>query len=142
MGEGQLDVRLVGRLRDEQRRGSEGGAPVAVEELLARHPHLRDDPDAALELIYQEVVLRGEAGEDPQLPEYAARFPALADRLGPLFEVHRALEGGSLFATRPGGTGGATLPGPQTRPGGGPARAAARPEVPGFEILGELGRGG
>ena len=79
-------------LREEQRRRAREGTPVPAEDLFARYPHLRNEPDAALELIYHEVVLSEESGGDPQLPEYLARFPELADRLGPLFEVHQALD--------------------------------------------------
>jgi tetratricopeptide (TPR) repeat protein len=85
---------------------------------------LRDMPEperAALlrELIALEIEYRREAGEEPQLEEYQARFPGLAL---------------SLAVTRPDQ---ATL-----RPDPLPRLAADLPTVPGYEILKELGRGG
>ena len=65
------------------------------------NPHLYE---AALEVVYQEVVLREQAGEQPQEEEYRRRFPYLADRLAPLFEIHLALRG-SLLAQSTEGSG-------------------------------------
>ena len=52
------------------------GERAPVEEYLAARPDL--PTDVVLDLVYQEVVLREEAGERPSLEEYARRFPALA----------------------------------------------------------------
>jgi tetratricopeptide (TPR) repeat protein len=98
MTEPEPETPLVERVRDEQRRRWDAGTPVPAEELLARHPALRADPAAALEVIYQEVVLRASAGQEPRPAEYVAQFPDLADQLGPLFELHQVLE-------EPGGVG-------------------------------------
>jgi serine/threonine protein kinase len=69
------------------------------------------------------------------LEEYQQRFPELAARLELLFEVHCALEAGSRPAAASTDTAtGAT----STAPGGTPDLV----DVPGFEILRELGRGG
>lgn len=51
------------------------------------------DPDALLDLIYAEVLLREAAGERPRFEEYVARFPSLAEPLRVQFEVHEAIEG-------------------------------------------------
>src|SRR5262245_53571015 len=67
------------------------GERVGVEQVLSRHPAARPDADALLDLIYNEVVLREEAGESPRLDEYVARFPALAEPLRVQFEVDDAL---------------------------------------------------
>ena len=40
-----------------------------------QQPELRADPEAVLDLIYNEIVLREEAGESPRLEEYLRRFP-------------------------------------------------------------------
>jgi hypothetical protein len=76
----------------EQRRHWERGERILVEAYLAEHPALGGDPEALLDLIYSEILLREEAGETPQLEEYQRRFPALAIPLRDQFEVHRALE--------------------------------------------------
>ena len=54
------------------------GERLGLEELLARHPNLARDDDAVLDLIYNEVVLREQAGEAPSLGDYLPRFPHLA----------------------------------------------------------------
>jgi serine/threonine protein kinase len=80
------------------------------------------------ELIEHEIVLREERGETPLLDEYLQRFPDLARDLRLHFEVHAALH------TEPT----QTSPDLQTTsspPGQGLALA-------GYEVLGELGRGG
>jgi tetratricopeptide (TPR) repeat protein len=159
----------LSRLHEEQRARWERGARVPVEAYLGWYPALRADETALLDLIYNEVLLREEAGEVPQLDEYLARFPHLADPLREQFEVHRALESDHLFTdapTRvnppppslltvpsppPGGVGTETAPSPP-REGEGMVRGGERPrplrpalpppDVPGYEILDELGRGG
>src|SRR5262249_30636804 len=95
---------------------------------LDEHPEWRTDADTILDLIHAEVVLREEAGEVPQLNDYLTRFPHLAEGVRELFALHRpgpVDETASLDASS---TEGASAPRP--------------PTLPGYEILGELGRGG
>jgi serine/threonine-protein kinase len=107
-----------------------------VEEYLRPHPTLESDPECVLKLVYQEVLLREEAGEAPRLSEYLGRFPQLASRLTPLFAVHRALESAFLLDGETAETVRAgTVPGAADEAGDLPA-------VPGYEVLGEVGRGG
>src|SRR5262249_12920352 len=84
--------------------------------------------DSALDLVYGEFLLREERGERPTLEEYARRFPDLAQALGVQIGLHRALPADfelNEAANK------ADAEEPQ-----------AQPTVPGYEILGELGRGG
>jgi serine/threonine protein kinase/lipopolysaccharide biosynthesis regulator YciM len=86
--------------------------------------YLGDTPEperAALlrELIALDMAYRRQAGEQPQAAEYHARFPDLAFSLTP---------------TRADPPSPGTLERPQA--------SAALPDVPGYEILQELGRGG
>jgi WD40 repeat protein/Flp pilus assembly protein TadD len=120
----------------EQARRWRAGAPAPVEGFLDRQPALRADRDAVLDLIYNEVLLRTERGERPQLGEYTRRFPECADALGPLFEVHRAVESGAESARR--STSEQTF---RSVSDGAGVSAAAVPEVPGYEILERLGHG-
>ncbi|MBY0230647.1 MAG: protein kinase, partial [Gemmataceae bacterium] len=111
----------------DQRRGWETGERPALEALLRQHPHLAGQPDAVLDLVYQEVVLREEAGEKPRLADYEGRFPHLADALRVQFEVDDALVPPA---------GGSTVPAP------GPSTALSDlPPLDGVEVLDELGRG-
>ncbi len=68
------------------------GAPARAEEALARHPELAVQPDAALRLIYEEVCLRRERGEDISTEEVGQRFPAFRAQLELLFRCHSLLE--------------------------------------------------
>jgi serine/threonine protein kinase/Flp pilus assembly protein TadD len=128
----------VAALCAEQRRRWQQGDRIPVEAYLERRPALRQRPEAVLDLIYNEVVVREEHADRPRLEEYLKRFPELADELRRQFEVHQAIEGAdsddgvltsitSLMSAAP------------------PPAAPAPPErlaVPGYEILAELGRGG
>ncbi len=79
-------------LRAELRQRWQRGERVGVEAYLEQLPALRGDDEAILDLIYQEILLRQEAGEAPQLEAYVARFPQFAEQLKVLFHVHEAME--------------------------------------------------
>jgi serine/threonine protein kinase/tetratricopeptide (TPR) repeat protein len=116
-------------LLDEQNASWREGQRVAVEAFLERCPSLRLDEECLLDLLYNEIRLREEAGETPTLEEYDQRFPQLGESLRVQFQVHQVMRPGEALAEF--------------------ARAdAARfsrlsplPVIPGFEVLGELGRG-
>jgi serine/threonine-protein kinase len=110
------------------------GERVPVEEYLRQFPAVGADPESALELIYGEFFLREELGEQPALAEYLERFPQYAARLREQVALHEAL-GPDPVSTQPAaGPGGPPLaPFPQVSPGS---------TIAGYEILGELGRGG
>src|SRR5207247_1179368 len=123
------------QLRAEQRQRWRQGERAWVEELLRGHPPLQAEPEALLELIYNEVVLREERGEEPTLDEYMQRFPQLAPELRLQFEVHAAMQA-DLAADRP--------VEPLTVVGEGTAGEPQPhwPSVPGYDLRRELGRGG
>jgi tetratricopeptide (TPR) repeat protein len=123
---------LAALLRAEQRARWQLGDRVRVEAYLTRHPEVGADPEGLLDLVYNEVFLREEAGEAPSLEEYVERFPALGDQLRLIFEVHIALRPGRVVV-------------PDTVPPSLPPDSPAVPlcvEVSGYEVLSELGRGG
>jgi serine/threonine protein kinase/tetratricopeptide (TPR) repeat protein len=120
------ELPAAGLLDDQNRRWLEA-EPVSVEDYLQRQPSLKEDSEALLDLIYNEVRLRDEAGQTPELQEYLGRFPELTPRIRELFEVHQAMRPGQVLADLP--------------PADDAGRAAPLPAVDGFEVLGELGRG-
>lgn len=67
------------------------GHPVIVEAYLRLNSGLANRPDALLDFIYGEVLLREEQGQAPTADEYLARFPGLADPLRRQFRLHGEL---------------------------------------------------
>lgn len=115
---------LVSALRADQSGRWRAGHGVPAEAYLAAFPEVAASPDDALVLIGGEVVLRFERGEEPALAEYADRFPKLAEAIALQFEVQAHFGGRSTVSAVPS----ARVPPPEPPPG--------------YEILGELGRGG
>src|SRR5262249_20426679 len=108
-----------------------------------------------LDLVYAEVVLRQKHGERPQLEEYLARFPDHAEALRRQFLLDDALGDSALCLSMDqretvsqqtssfaGGAPEDPMPrvDPLLSPGGHVREVTI--VVPGYEILGELGRGG
>jgi WD40 repeat protein/tRNA A-37 threonylcarbamoyl transferase component Bud32 len=115
------------RLRDLQERWAHGER-LRVETYLQREPALAEDTEGILELLYQEMVLRDRHQDPPRLEEYLRRFPRLAEPLTVQFEVFEALRAGWS---------GVSLAPPQALEG-----AAAVPQIAGFEVQYQVGRGG
>jgi len=88
---------------------------VLAEEYRKLHPELFADLDHLLDLIYNEICLREQAGDEPSLAEYQRRFPELAEPLRLQFEVHLAIESDA---------------------------DSSRTAIPGYELLAEIGHGG
>ena len=127
---------LLERLLAEQCERWQRGDRVAVEVCLEPHPALRDDAEAVLHLVFNEVVLREKAGETPRLEEYQQRFPQLTTELELQFTMDRALQADllappTLLGRTEIGAAGQQSPEP-----------AGRQRIPGYEIMAELGRGG
>ena len=75
------------------------GEPVSADELLAGHPELGDE--AAVRLIYEEVCLRREAGQEIATTEVVNRFPRWKDELEVLLGCDRMLRPFSRVALFP-----------------------------------------
>ena len=90
------DREWLSRLEDDQRSRWGRGERVLVEAYLGASPRLRDEPDAVVDLIYSEFLLRVKEGETPSVGEYLQRFPDLAGLIRDQFEVHAALASGKL----------------------------------------------
>ena len=103
------------------------------------HPTIRDEGEAAFELIYGEFLLREELGERPSLGEFRWRFPRFAERLQRQLDLHDVL--GVDGKVEP--TLGRNFRGCQRVGIGRSWSPPKRPLLrPGYRILGELGRGG
>jgi WD40 repeat protein len=119
------------------------GERLEAERYLPLYPALQADPEYAVELIYGEYLLREQLGEGPTRAEYLERFPEYAPRLCEQLEFHQALESTPSPGAKP------TM---RVREGtvqaltldalGPPPTVSGWPTVRGYEILGELGRGG
>jgi len=118
------------QLLGDQNRRWWAGEHVAVEDYFATAPWLRSDTESLLDLIYNEIRLRDEQGETPNLQEYLRRFPNLADALAVQFEVHLAMRSGEVLGAS--SADGDDLPSPAVPP---------LPDISGYEVLDELGRG-
>lgn len=105
-------------LLNSLRRSWQRGEPLQAEELLRRYPEFHDDPEVVVQLLYEEVCLAREAGQEVSSEDVIARFPGLAGELSAVFGCH------ALLADTP---------------------AALFPEVGErlgeFQLLAELGRG-
>ena len=91
MPESLSRTQLVEALRGEQRQRWQEGERVLAETYLQQHPTLQTDTTCVLQLVYQEVLLREERGENPQLTEYLQRFPQFASQLTPLQNGYKDL---------------------------------------------------
>ena len=106
------------------------GERVPVEAYLRQHPDLQDG-DAIFELVMTEVVLRQSLGESTPVDEYRWRFPQFDERLERHFALHAGL------TVTPSLLDSSLELRPQR-----PVSLDFPASVAGYEILGELGRGG
>src|SRR5207248_2803923 len=133
---------------------------------LGRMPRLHEGAEALLDLIFSEALLREELGEHPAADEYGRRFPQHEAQIRLQFEMHqellvstgpvrkdtqqpaRALTGENLRSPDVAAPSTRTGPGvpadapPITRlttPPALPGPEPERPDIPGYEIFGELG---
>ena len=127
-------------LQQDQHRRWKQGERVPVESYLKQTSGLKEDPEALLDLILGEVILREQAGEQPRLDEFLKRFPHLDVPLRLQFEVHQLVEDEPLSALGALSSAGDSW---TARPRS-PVESIdlARSTLPGYEILDELGRGG
>jgi WD40 repeat protein len=137
-------ARLADVLAVDQRERWQRGERVPVSNYLEQYPVLQEDAECALLLVYGEFLLREELGEAPALEEYRQRFPQYASRLEQQIRLHRALASSSSrldSSSQRTGLAGPHQP-PTEAPPGSAWRVGVWPKVPGYAILGELGRGG
>ncbi|CAN5435582.1 hypothetical protein BH10PLA2_BH10PLA2_06800 [soil metagenome] len=122
-------------LRDLQRQRWKLGVKLSAEDLLRDHPALHESPEL-FTLIYGEYLLREEYGETPCLKDFGKRFPNHIDSLQRQLKLHRMMETSSGLIKRP------KLADSVVKVDAAPVSTSEWPEVAGYEILDELGRGG
>jgi hypothetical protein len=135
MAASRHDHPSVQDLLEDQSARWQRGERFFVEEYLTRHAALSDNADAALDLILNEVLLRRQFGEAPAVEEYVDRFPQWETPLRQQFQVENAIDGAYSSSLAESASGQTTLP---SAP---PAQADRIVSLPGYEIMGELGRG-
>jgi serine/threonine protein kinase/Tfp pilus assembly protein PilF len=82
---------LVERLALEMTSAWRRGDRAPAETYLARHPELLDNAEQAVRLVYEEVCLRQECGEEVAADELARRFPRWAGELAVLLDCHHLM---------------------------------------------------
>jgi eukaryotic-like serine/threonine-protein kinase len=117
---------LAQMLRGDQRMRWLQGQRIPVEEYLTYYPELRGNTSTIQELFRSELQLRRELKLPIEHEELLARFPEQADWLRQVLEQMRQEESAHQIST-----------GSEDTP-----QPVAWPEIPGFEILAEIGRGG
>jgi WD40 repeat protein len=128
-------------LRDQQARWR-AGERIPAEAYLHGYPALRANVDRAVDLVYGEFLLREALGEKPTLAEYQQRFPQYAATLQIQVDLHQAMRPPTA-STTPGASSfsRAVTLAAEAETDAAPT-AAVWPTVAGYEVLGELGRGG
>jgi predicted Ser/Thr protein kinase len=120
-------------LRVDQAARWAAGDRVTARDYLRDFPALDDDPEAAFEVVYHERLLLEDRGESPDPEAFRRLYPEFADRLRVQEEVRAALARLAPEDTDVPSSEGIASPADRPR---------FAPIVAGYEILGELGRGG
>jgi serine/threonine protein kinase/lipoprotein NlpI len=82
---------LVEHFAEEMNQRWRKGERPRVEEYLASHPILFDQPEAALELLYEEIHLFQEHGQEVSPEDLFERFPKWQPQVQALLECHKLL---------------------------------------------------
>ena len=140
---GRADIRdpdqIVAVLRVDQWERCRLGQWVPAETYLDAFPAVRDQAEHAVELIFAEYLLREELGEQPALEEYLGRFPQYAGELQLQLELHQAIDADGEPLTD---SAERTMTLGDRREIESGAGSEGLPDIPGYEVLGVLGRGG
>jgi len=122
---------LVASLREDQRARWRQGDAIPVEAYLEQYPLLATDPEAVVDLIWNEWNLRQEQGNAPALAELQIRFGQYEASIQERFQASRTGIVSFAGCERP------EIQGRDLTP-----PSVDLPQVPDYEILAELGRGG
>lgn len=99
VGEPRSESFWISRQVDAMAASWARGEPVTAERILAENPEIGDED--AVRLIYEEICLRRELGQDVPTSEIVARFPRWKDEIEVLLGCDRLLRPMSMIATLP-----------------------------------------
>lgn len=122
---------LLDQFCDEFERLWLGGRTPTIEDALREWQGAADRDLVLRELLHVEFELRVNNGGHPRLEEYVGRFP---DREHVVREAFRSFSGTKPTTVRDGPT--------KSNTRGRPAQSPTPVNLPGYTVLGELGRGG
>lgn len=84
--------RLAGQLADEMTQAWKQGRRVSADEVLDKHPELRQRRDAVLRLVCEEICLRREHDMTLVMDDWARRFPEWRHEIEALLECQKLIE--------------------------------------------------
>src|SRR5689334_123011 len=77
---------------EEMARDWESGLRTPAEQWFERYPHLAEDEETAVRIVYEEVCLREEQGETVTAAEMQRRFPRWAAAIEMLLDCHQLMQ--------------------------------------------------
>src|SRR5579862_832728 len=92
---------LVERLAEEMSQRWRRGERPVVEDFLALFPKLWGQPEAATELIYEEICLRQEHGQETATTDLFRRFPQWQQQLQAILDFHQLIDPGPVVPNFP-----------------------------------------
>lgn len=90
--------RAVERIWEDQRLRWRSGQPIPAEAYLSR-AELKFSTEDCIDIVYGEAIIRRELGKDPELTEFADRFPDFTDALARQWDFDDLME--SFFEVFP-----------------------------------------
>ncbi|MEQ1829349.1 MAG: serine/threonine-protein kinase [Pirellula sp.] len=135
-GQGMSPSKLSDLLLLDQSLRWETNERVSVEQYFELFPEFAQHRESAIDLVYSEFLLRERLGLAHDIDEYLRRFPRFAEELKCQDAFHRMIDAGLEHDEQP------SQSMESLEPVSDRASNTPFPDVPGYEILSELGRGG
>ena len=140
---------MFNELRVDQQQRWQAGDHVSVDDYLRQYPALASSADQLSDLILSEMLLREARGESPKFEEYLRRYPQCASQLTHRFrsELATIVPSANLTTIDQSASASPVLETVQLDEAGQLLAQEAAfqqgvPQIPGYRIVSELGRGG